>query len=85
MTSGPTHLDRLEAETIFIMRETVAEAARPVMLYSMGKDSAVMLHVARKAFSPGRCRSLCSTSTPPGSSGTCMPSATASRPSPASS
>ena len=53
MTSGPTHLDRLEAETIFIMRETVAEAARPVMLYSMGKDSAVMLHVARKAFLPG--------------------------------
>jgi len=53
MTSGPTHLDRLEAETIFIMRETVAEAARPVMLYSMGKDSAVMLHVARKAFFPG--------------------------------
>jgi len=53
MTSGPTHLDRLEAESIFIMRETVAEAARPVMLYSMGKDSAVMLHVARKAFFPG--------------------------------
>jgi len=53
MTSGPTHLDRLEAESIFIVRETVAEAARPVMLYSMGKDSAVMLHVARKAFFPG--------------------------------
>src|SRR6476620_6836146 len=53
MTSGPTHLDRLEAESIFILRETVAEAARPVMLYSMGKDSAVMLHVARKAFFPG--------------------------------
>jgi sulfate adenylyltransferase subunit 2 len=48
-----THLDRLEAESIFIMRETVAEAARPVMLYSMGKDSAVMLHLARKAFYPG--------------------------------
>src|SRR3954471_5235945 len=48
-----THLDRLEAESIFILRETVAEAAKPVMLYSMGKDSAVMLHVAKKAFFPG--------------------------------
>src|SRR4051812_13333191 len=53
MTSALTHLDRLEAESIFIMRETVAEATRPVMLYSMGKDSAVMLHLARKAFFPG--------------------------------
>ena len=48
-----THLDRLEAESIFILRETVAEAAKPVMLYSMGKDSAVMLHLAKKAFFPG--------------------------------
>jgi sulfate adenylyltransferase subunit 2 len=48
-----THLDRLEAESIHIMRETVAEAQRPVMLYSIGKDSAVMLHLARKAFFPG--------------------------------
>ena len=48
-----THLDRLEAESIFILRETVAEATRPVMLYSMGKDSAVMLHLAKKAFFPG--------------------------------
>ena len=47
-----THLDRLEAEAIHIMRETVAEADRPVMLYSIGKDSAVMLHLARKAFFP---------------------------------
>ena len=47
-----THLDRLEAESIHIMRETVAEAERPVMLYSIGKDSAVMLHLARKAFFP---------------------------------
>jgi sulfate adenylyltransferase subunit 2 len=47
-----THLDRLEAESIHIMRETVAEAQRPVMLYSIGKDSAVMLHLARKAFYP---------------------------------
>jgi sulfate adenylyltransferase subunit 2 len=48
-----THLDRLEAESIFILRETVAEAARPVLLYSMGKDSAVLLHLAKKAFFPG--------------------------------
>jgi sulfate adenylyltransferase subunit 2 len=48
-----THLDRLEAESIHIMRETVAEAERPVMLYSIGKDSAVMLQLAKKAFAPG--------------------------------
>jgi len=48
-----SHLDRLEAESIHIMRETVAEADRPVMLYSIGKDSAVMLHLAKKAFFPG--------------------------------
>ena len=48
-----THLDRLEAESIHILRETVAEAERPVMLYSIGKDSAVMLHLAKKAFFPG--------------------------------
>jgi sulfate adenylyltransferase subunit 2 len=53
MTGLLTHLDRLEAESIFILRETVAETARPVMLYSMGKDSAVMLHLAKKAFFPG--------------------------------
>jgi sulfate adenylyltransferase subunit 2 len=47
-----THLERLEAESIHIMREVVAEADRPVMLYSVGKDSAVMLHLARKAFFP---------------------------------
>ena len=47
-----THLQRLEAEAIHIMREVVAEAAKPVMLYSVGKDSAVMLHLARKAFYP---------------------------------
>ena len=47
-----THLDRLEAESIHIMREVVAEASNPVMLYSVGKDSAVMLHLARKAFHP---------------------------------
>ena len=52
MTVRLTHLDRLEAESIHIMREVVAEAERPVMLYSVGKDSAVMLHLARKAFYP---------------------------------
>ena len=48
-----THLERLEAESIHILRETVAEADRPVMLYSIGKDSSVMLHLAKKAFFPG--------------------------------
>jgi sulfate adenylyltransferase subunit 2 len=47
-----THLQRLEAESIHIMREVVAEAEKPVMLYSIGKDSAVMLHLAMKAFYP---------------------------------
>jgi sulfate adenylyltransferase subunit 2 len=47
-----THLQRLEAESIHIMREVVSETERPVMLYSVGKDSAVMLHLARKAFHP---------------------------------
>jgi sulfate adenylyltransferase subunit 2 len=49
-----THLQRLEAESIHIMREVVAECERPVMLYSIGKDSSVMLHLALKAFHPGR-------------------------------
>jgi sulfate adenylyltransferase subunit 2 len=52
MTRTLTHLERLEAEAIHIMREVVAEADKPVMLYSVGKDSAVMLHLARKAFYP---------------------------------
>jgi sulfate adenylyltransferase subunit 2 len=47
-----THLQQLEAESIHILREVVAEADNPVMLYSVGKDSAVMLHLARKAFFP---------------------------------
>src|SRR5438874_2484285 len=47
-----THLQRLEAESIHILREVVAECERPVMLYSVGKDSAVMLHLAVKAFYP---------------------------------
>jgi sulfate adenylyltransferase subunit 2 len=57
MTLSParlTHLQRLEAESIHIMREVVSETERPVMLYSIGKDSAVMLHLAAKAFYPSR-------------------------------
>ncbi|MGI9415198.1 MAG: phosphoadenosine phosphosulfate reductase family protein, partial [Hyphomicrobiales bacterium] len=49
-----THLQALEAESIHIMREVAAEAANPVMLYSIGKDSAVMLHLAMKAFHPSK-------------------------------
>ena len=48
-----THLQRLEAESIHILREVAAECARPVILYSIGKDSAALLHLARKAFYPG--------------------------------
>ncbi|MBI2396424.1 MAG: sulfate adenylyltransferase subunit CysD [Xanthomonadales bacterium] len=47
-----THLDRLEAESLHILREVAAEFARPVMLYSIGKDSSVLLHLLRKAFHP---------------------------------
>lgn len=46
------YLDKLEAEAIFIMREVAAECEKPVMLYSIGKDSSVMLHLAKKAFYP---------------------------------
>ena len=53
-TPGLNHLQRLEAESIHIMREVVAEAANPVMLYSIGKDSSVLLHLALKAFYPGK-------------------------------
>ncbi|HEU4519388.1 MAG TPA: sulfate adenylyltransferase subunit CysD [Microvirga sp.] len=49
-----THLQRLEAESIHILREVVAEAENPVLLYSIGKDSSVLLHLAQKAFHPGR-------------------------------
>jgi len=49
-----THLERLEAESIDIMREAVAESEKPVMLYSIGKDSSVMLHLAMKAFFPSK-------------------------------
>ncbi len=52
MSNRGSHLRRLEAESIEIIREVVAEMSRPVMLYSIGKDSSVMLHLARKAFYP---------------------------------
>lgn len=52
MAKTLTHLQRLEAESIHILREVVAECEKPVMLYSIGKDSAVMLHLAQKAFHP---------------------------------
>ncbi|MCW5716002.1 MAG: sulfate adenylyltransferase subunit CysD [Bauldia sp.] len=52
MNSPLTHLQRLEAESIFILREVAATFAKPVMMYSIGKDSSVMLHLARKAFHP---------------------------------
>ncbi|MCW5695969.1 MAG: sulfate adenylyltransferase subunit CysD [Bauldia sp.] len=54
MNAALTHLKRLEAEAIFIMREVAATFEKPVMLYSIGKDSSVMLHLARKAFFPAR-------------------------------
>jgi sulfate adenylyltransferase subunit 2 len=50
----PSHLDDLEAESIYILREAAAQAARPVLLYSIGKDSSALLHLARKAFYPAR-------------------------------
>ena len=49
-----THLKQLEAESIHIFREVAAEFDNPVMLYSVGKDSSVLLHLARKAFAPGK-------------------------------
>jgi len=53
MNKNLTHLQQLEAESLHIIREVVAEFANPVMLYSIGKDSSVMLHLARKAFYSG--------------------------------
>lgn len=49
-----SHLKQLEAESIHIFREVAAEFERPVLLYSIGKDSSVLLHLARKAFYPGK-------------------------------
>ncbi|MCZ6460524.1 MAG: sulfate adenylyltransferase subunit CysD [Gammaproteobacteria bacterium] len=54
MANGLTHLQQLEAESIHIMREVMAESDKPVMLYSIGKDSSVMLHLALKAFYPSK-------------------------------
>ncbi len=54
MIAGPAHLQALEAESIRILREVAAQASRPVLLYSIGKDSSVLLHLARKAFFPAR-------------------------------
>jgi sulfate adenylyltransferase subunit 2 len=54
MTKHPPHLKALEAESIHILREVAAQAARPVLLYSIGKDSSVLLHLARKAFYPAK-------------------------------
>ena len=48
-----SHLEKLEAEAIYIIREVAAECEKPVMLYSIGKDSSVLLHLALKAFYPG--------------------------------
>ena len=62
------HLKALEAESIHIMREVVAEFERPVMLYSIGKDSSVLLRLAQKAFYPGPIPFPCSTWTRPTSS-----------------
>ena len=54
MTARPSHLNDLEAESIHILREAAARAVRPVLLYSIGKDSSALLHLARKAFYPAR-------------------------------
>jgi sulfate adenylyltransferase subunit 2 len=66
--AAPDHLRALEAESIHIIREVVAEFERPVMLYSIGKDSSVLLRLAQKAFYPARFPSRCCTSTRPTSS-----------------
>jgi sulfate adenylyltransferase subunit 2 len=54
MNARPSHLNELEAESIYILREVAAQSARPVLLYSIGKDSSALLHLARKAFYPAR-------------------------------
>src|SRR5688572_13729793 len=54
MNAYPPHLKRLEAEAISILRETVAAFEKPVLLYSIGKDSGALLHIATKAFQPGK-------------------------------
>jgi sulfate adenylyltransferase subunit 2 len=63
-----SHLDVLEAESIYILREVAAGFTRPAMLYSIGKDSSVLLRLAEKAFYPGKIPSRCCTSILPTSS-----------------
>ena len=58
MNNDWTHLRELESESIYILRETVAQFRNPVLLYSVGKDSSVLVHLARKAFYPGPLPSL---------------------------
>ena len=72
-----THLRQLEAESIHIIREVAAEFGNPVMLYSIGKDSSVMLHRRAKLSGPARCRSRCCMLIPAGNSAICTRSATA--------
>lgn len=67
--SETSHLDSLEAEAIYIIREVAAECEKPVMLYSIGKDSSVMLHLALKAFYPRSRHFRSFTLILPGSSG----------------
>ena len=64
----PKHLRRLESKSIEIMREVVADFRKPAMLYSIGKDSSVMLHLAIKAFYPAPCLFPCCTWIRPGNS-----------------
>jgi sulfate adenylyltransferase subunit 2 len=63
-----SHLDRLEAESLHILREVAASFRNPVLLYSVGKDSSVLLHLLMKAFAPGSRRFRCCTWIPAGSS-----------------
>ncbi|MFP1484134.1 hypothetical protein ACLB1S_23985 [Escherichia coli] len=71
-----THLRQLEAESIHIIREVAAEFSNPVMLYSIGKDSSVMLRIWRaRRFIQVRCLSRCCMSIPAGNSARCMSSA----------
>ena len=67
-----SHLRRLEAESIFILRETAAELDKPVLLYSMGKDSSVLLHLSLKAFHPGKPPFPCCISIRLGNSAKCL-------------
>ena len=68
MTVSPSHLDLLEAESIHIFREAAAQFRKPVLLYSIGKDSTVLLHLAGRRSFRRPCRFRCSTSTRRGSS-----------------